>query len=283
MYTIHNNGWTVILDSEFNLLKATQKDINTLGKLLAKYTVIVQSGQHHLTLDDERKVTKMFGNIEKHDVASNPLIKSAMVENSNDEINRVTGALDKDGLPGLFGHDSELDWHCNKPAVPDRMPVVWLFAVKQSKGSRTSFTNNIMAYEDLDLEIKKEIKDLKLVCGFSRGSYTTYSFGKDQDFNEYYTPPLVYTNNGNQTGLFFPFLQFRNFVGMTEEESLPLTKLLKDHILQEKYIYHHDWEDGDAIMFEQWLGLHKRWEFPGMTDRLLHRICFDFTNCDLSD
>ena len=98
------------------------------------------------------------------------------------------------------------------------MPVVWLFAVKQSKGSRTSFTNNIMAYEDLDLEIKKEIKDLKLVCGFSRGSYTTYTFGKDQDFNEYYTPPLVYTNNGNQTGLFFPFLQFRKFVGMTEKE-----------------------------------------------------------------
>ena len=80
---MHNNGWTVILDPEFNLLKATQKDINTLGKLLAKYTVIVQSGQHHLTLDDERKVTKMFGNIEKHDVASNPLIKSIVTFNSS--------------------------------------------------------------------------------------------------------------------------------------------------------------------------------------------------------
>ena len=107
---MHNNGWTVILDPEFNLLKATQKDINTLGKLLAKYTVIVQSGQHHLTLDDERKVTKMFGNIEKHDVASNPLIKSAMVENSNDEINRVTGALNKDGNGTDSRHVRIFDW-----------------------------------------------------------------------------------------------------------------------------------------------------------------------------
>jgi alpha-ketoglutarate-dependent taurine dioxygenase len=92
----------------------------------------------------------------------------------------------------------------------------------------------------------------------------------------------VHTNIGGKTGLFCPFLQFRNFVGLTESMSKRIIEDLRDHVLQEKYIYHHDWQDGDVVIAEQWLGIHKRWKFDGMPNRVLHRITFDFAHSDLS-
>jgi alpha-ketoglutarate-dependent taurine dioxygenase len=209
--------------------------------------------------------------------------KHLIVPGSDNEALRVTGELDEHGNPGLFGHVSDLDWHCNKPAVPTRMPLVWLLGIKGTVGSKTSWNNNIMSYNDLDEAVKETIKDLKMVCGWKKGSYSDFSFSdKEEDYNEHYTPNLVHTNEGRQTGLFFPFLQFRNFVGMSIEDSRVLAEQLRDHILQEKYIYHHDWQDGDVVIAEQWLGIHKRWKFDGMPGRVLHRVTHDFANIDLS-
>jgi len=47
---------------------------------------------------------------------------------------------------------------------------------------------------------------------------------------------------------------------------------LKNHILQDKYRYDHHWEDGDLVVSEQWLTLHKRHAFDKMDERLMYRI-----------
>jgi alpha-ketoglutarate-dependent taurine dioxygenase len=280
---LHENGWTGILE-DFDFATATQEDINEIGKFLATNTLVVARGQEHLTVEDEVRIAHMFGNVENmNSVADQSPWNHLIVPNSNNEALRVTGELDEHGNPGLFGHVSDLDWHCNKPAVPTRMPLVWLLGIKGTAGSRTSWNNNILSYQDLTDELRDQIKDLKMVCGWKKGSYSEFSFSdKEEDFNEQYTPSLVHTNEGRKTGLFFPFLQFRNFVGMGIEESRQLAEQLRDHILQEKYIYHHDWSDGDVVIAEQWLGIHKRWRFEGMADRVLHRTTFDFANIDLT-
>ena len=41
--------------------------------------------------------------------------------------------------------------------------------------------------------------------------------------------------------------------------------------------YDHYWEDGDVVISEQWLSIHKRWEFKRMSERILHRIAFDYS------
>jgi alpha-ketoglutarate-dependent taurine dioxygenase len=281
---LHQNGWTGIVE-DLDFANITQEQVNELGRFLATNTLIVVRGQNHLTVEDETRVAHMFGNVESMAcVADQEPWNHLIVPGSNNEVLRVTGELDEHGQPGLFGHVSDLDWHCNKPAVSTRMPLVWLLGIKGTVGSRTSWNNNIWSYRDLDQETKDIIKDLKMVCGWKKGTYSDFSFSdKEEDFNEHYTPNLVHINEGGQTGLFFPFLQFRNFVGMSIEDSKSLTEKLRDHILQEKYIYHHDWNDGDIVIAEQWLGIHKRWRFEGMPNRVLHRSTFDFANIDLSD
>lgn len=286
-HKIHDNGWTVILD-DFDFLTASDSDINQIACWLATNTLVVVKDQAHLTAQDEAMICSRFGELEDltplKDIAP---FRNVIIPDTNYRVVRVTGELDEHGEPGLFGHVDDLDWHCNQPAQPDRKPLVWLRGIKATAGSRTSWTNNILAYNDLDEQTIDKIKDLKMVCGWKKGTYSEFDFGKaagiTENFNEYYTPNLVHTNIGKQTGLFFPFLQFRNFVGMTQDQSREIVEQLRDHVLQEKYIYHHAWQDGDVVIAEQWLGIHKRWRFENMTNRVLHRITFDFANANLTD
>jgi alpha-ketoglutarate-dependent taurine dioxygenase len=282
-YHIHENGWTVILD-EVDFSTITQDEVNELARLLSTNTLVIAHKQSHLTVEDELRVAHMFGNVEDlTPVAHLEPYCHIIVPGSENKMERVTGELDEHGQPGLFGHVSDLDWHCNMPADPNRKPLVWLLGVRGTAGSKTSWTNNIMAYNDLSDEWKERIKDLKMICGWKKGNYSEFDFsaakgGKTEDYNEINALPMVHTNNGGQTGLFFPFLQFRNFVGLTEDESRAIIEPLRDHVLQEKYMYHLEWQDGDVNIAEQWLGIHKRWKFDGMPGRVLHRMTFDFAN-----
>jgi taurine dioxygenase len=51
---------------------------------------------------------------------------------------------------------------------------------------------------------------------------------------------------------------------------------LIEHVQQDKYRYDHHWKDGDVVISEQWLTIHKRHEFDNMSNRVLHRIAFDY-------
>ena len=282
-YHLHENGWTVIVD-DFDFNAATQDDINQIARLIASNTCVVFKNQF-LTIDDELRIAHMFKR-------PKPLFKSKEEENFKNWavdpegiIARVTGELNDRGQPGIAGHEDEMVWHCNMPQDRDRCPIIWLYALRGSKGSRTSWNNNILSYNDLDNATKEKLKTLKciymggaIVDEHGQNSKLEYTATVVEEFR----PPLVYTNNAGKTGLYLSFLQLSHFEGMTHEESVELIKPIWEHTIQDKYCYHHDWEDGDVVIAEQWLGVHRRWPFERIQERLLHRIAIDFPDQDYS-
>ena len=282
-YKFHDNGWTVLVD-DFDFNTATQEDINQIAKLVASNTCVVFKDQQ-LSVDDELRIAKMFKR-------PKPLFESKEEENYKnwavDEegiIARVTGELNEHGKPGIAGHTDEMVWHCNMPQDRDRCPIIWLYSVKGSKGSRTSWNNNILSYNDLDETTKEKLKTLQcvymggaIVDETGQNSKLEYTSTAVKNF----TPPLVYTNNAGKTGLYLSFLQLDSFVGMSREDSIKLIEPIWEHTIQDKYCYHHDWDDGDVVIAEQWLGVHRRWPFDQITERLLHRIAIDFPDQDYS-
>ena len=278
-YHLHENGWTVILD-DFDFKIATQQDIDYLARLLATNTLVVIKKQS-LTVKDELRIINMFKNPEPFIKPNDPDYIHCWVDGTNGIIQRVTGELNDHGKPGLAGHTDEMIWHCNDPYRKDRRPLVWLYGVKGTSKSRTSWNNNIMSYNDLDQETKNFYKTLKIVI--KTGMDLDIKLEEDRkkvsmDFE--YFPNLVHVNNAGKTGLFFPFLQMSHFLGMTLEDSRKIIEPLAEYTVQDKYCYHHDWDDGDIIIAEQWLGIHKRWEFEDITNRVLHRAVFDFPDQD---
>jgi alpha-ketoglutarate-dependent taurine dioxygenase len=276
-YRIHENGWTLIFE-DFDFKTATQEQVNEITRLISLHTVAVFKNQS-LSLADEVRAIKLFNDPERAsaaNVADSRHLQRIIVPDSENLIARVTGELDEHGEPGLFGHVSDLDWHCNQAANQWRKPLVWLYSIRGSVGSRTSWINYVNAYNDLSDSDKEAFKDIKMINGYRKGSYSPDDFGKEVDINFHYTPSLVYTNQAGVTGLFFPFLQIHEIVGRNQEQSREFIAELRRHVEQEKYMYHHLWDDGDIVISDQWLGVHKRWAFPGIANRLLHRATFHY-------
>ena len=277
-YKLHENGWTVIVDN-FDLKQATQEDINQTARLIASNTCVVFKKQS-LTVTDELNILNMFKNPEPLHKPTDEYFNDFAADVEQDPegvLCRVTAEL-RNGAVGLAAMTGELIWHCNHTHRKDRRPIIWLYGVRGTKGSRTSWNNTILAYAALDQETKDKLAGLK--CIYTGGSTLSEDRDDPSIIEEEWTPSLVHVNIANKTGMYFSPLQMDRFVGMTKEECATIIDPLFAHVTQEQFLYHHDWEDGDLVLSEQWLGIHKRWPFEDMPIRLLHRAAVDFPDQD---
>ena len=255
-----------MLNLELDIKNATQDTADLVTEALLEHIIVVIRKQN-LTPEDEVRFCKMIGNVE--DYTSNEFVKEYTAPIAvGDNILRVTAEKDEYGNEGLFGHASTLDWHANKTSNPNREPLIWLYAVKGSAGSRTSWINMAKAWEHLDDDLKEQVKTKQIICGYEKGRVSESGYFIDHVGKEPFD--IYYKNPVGVEGMYFPFLQIFN------ED--PLFPKLKEHCLDPFFQYHHDWEDGDIVISDQWLSLHKRWEFDKMDQRLLHRIAFDYRN-----
>tara|TARA_A100001201_G_C4092357_1_gene202551 strand:- start:125 stop:955 length:831 start_codon:yes stop_codon:yes gene_type:complete len=265
---LDKNQWTVYVDEDINSLNKQQ--IEQVIRLVVSNMVVVFKEQS-MTPEQEVDFCKVAGTVQYYP-SDFERTKHIAVGN---HILRVTGEKNAECEPGLFGHVSALDWHANQCSNKNRDPLIWLYGVKGTAGSRTSWINMIEAYKALPDNIKNYIDDLQIYCGYESGKYSTSNFFKDH-VNKDNLFDLVMENKEGQKGLYFPFLQTFGVDNLDEEEYNNIWKLLYDHVLDEKFMYHHDWSDGDIVISEQWLSVHKRWEFHGMNERVLHRIAFNY-------
>jgi len=267
-YRLHENGWTVIFDEDFDLKNITQEQIFEVSKLLANNTLVVFKKQN-LSVEDEVRIIKMFKEPRQFYPEINEIDRpylNCIVPGGDNYVIRVTDEKDDEGNPGFAGTSGELIWHVNDPVRNDRHPLVWLYGVKGTKGSRTTWNNNIYSYQQLDDASKKRYSDLKIII----------KHANEQEEIKGFTPNLVHTNITGVKGLYYPFNQIKGFVGLTDQETREIMDELTAYTTQEKFLYHHDWDDGDLTISEQWSGVHKRWPFDDMETRVLHRAVFRF-------
>jgi taurine dioxygenase len=263
------SNWVIHLDED--LKKASPERAKEILNLCLTNMVVVARNQS-LSPQDQIDFVSKIGTYQK--THGNERGKDIIIPEV-DGILRVTGKKNERGQEGLFGHVHDLDWHANQTSNPNRMPLIWLYGVEGTAGSRTSWINMIEAYNDLDNGFKEEIKDIRVYCGYEKGRYSDSDYFKEH-VNRDYAVSLVHTNDAGVTGLYFPFLQIFEFEGEHNKKFDDVMSRLTAHVLQEKYAYHHDWRDGDVVLSEQWLSIHKRWRFEKMNERILHRIAFRY-------
>ena len=270
---LHENNWTPIV-KDVDWKNITQEEANELAKLLLTNTMFVVKKQP-LTPADEIKICSMFGAIETY--TEDTIRKHFILKDANNSILRVTGEKDEHGEPGMFGHVTELEWHANRVTMPNRKPIIWLYGERGTKGSRTSYINFQLIYNDLTEQQKKEFENLELDVG--NNAFGSYYHDGMANYRGIYYPKMIHTNKLGRKSMFMPFNQVHFIKDWDQASSRKFIESLRDDlILNEKYVYHHDWDDGDIVVAEQWSGIHKRWEFKDMDKRVLHRIATDFSN-----
>jgi len=266
-YTLHQNGWTVIIE-DFDLSVASTQELFDLSKLCARYTCIKIRNQN-LTMDQEARIVKSFKNPYRLFDVSHPKFKEFSLDKEG-YVGRVTASA-------IAGHKEEMLWHNEMPAIRIGSDIAWLYAERGVNGSVTVWNNTVLAYKDLDASVKDRIKNLKCIY-FGNVNHsiarTELNFNNRTIYDR--AVPLVHTNCEGETGLHLSLHQFEKFEGMNRIESLAIAEPLFEFVTQDKYCYVHNWQDGDVSMSDQWFGVHKRLHFEDMADRLVHRATFNY-------
>lgn len=281
-YKLAENGWTVVID-DFDMQHATQADINFICKLISQHTLVVLKNQKTLNVERQLEIIHMFKD-------PSPLFNPEdqnFIDTAVDPdglICRVTAEKNENGKTGIGANPGDFDWHANVTWRKIREPIIWLHGIKGTRGSTTSYNNNVLTWKELPKIFKDKIRDYKLIItGGVRHDGTPIFARDDENRSEKFNHPLVYTSPlTGVEGLYFPYLQVRGFVDVPQDEAAELIKWLGEYTIQEKYIYHHHWEDGDIVLGDQWHGIHKRWKFINLETRVLHRAALYYPEQDYS-
>lgn len=251
----------------------SSNEVNQIADLYFKHLVVISRNQN-LTPEDMIRVATQFGVPEYFDAETQ---RQRSAENVNG-VQRVCKGNNSDGTArGLFGHDSELSWHANRPSAEnDRKPIIFLSAAHDTNGSRISWANMALAYADLDQKTKDFLENKKGIYGFEPNTYTQ-SFNIWKSHRNTEGQDFVRVGPTGVKGIFFPYYQFFGFKDIDEEISNYYKEFLFNHCYQDKYCYHHDYQDGDVIFGDQWLTVHKRWSCD-LGNRMIYRVSMDWSN-----
>ena len=250
------NDWVVEI-GEVCLQDLSPAEARIIGKFVLTNLVVVVKGQE-MTPEEQINFCNHLGKVERY-YTSKRKIAISRDYSSGDGVARITGQKNEHGARGMFPDKQELIWHADGCEKHNRNSIVWLHSITGSDGSVTSWNNTSMALRDMPVKIKESLKQMKIYTKTPEG-FPLYIKRSREPFNVYMK------NDVGVEGLYCP----HNFVDEIIGEDLH--DYLVDFLFKSKYIYDHEWEDGDVVISEQWLTTHMRHYCETIESRVLNRI-----------
>ena len=156
-------------------------------------------------------------------------------------------------------------WHTDQSyeAVPASATMLHAIKVPQT-GGRTQICNMVKAYEDLDGDARMRLETLQVAHQYGRGKLRPEEFraspimtSEQQEKLPTFYHPLVMPHPITGLKALYAVGQTSYAIkGMEDNEAIALLEQLKDHVLQEKYIYRHKYRVGDIAIWDTFQTLH---------------------------
>jgi taurine dioxygenase/putative 2-oxoglutarate oxygenase len=196
-------------------------------------------------------------------------------ENAHHELPEVLvlSNIVRDGRP-IGSPASGRYWHSDGHFLEMPPSASLLYAVEiPPVGGETWFANMMDAYDDLEPALKERLDGLRVVI--SRVRSRPYNYPDRPPPTEEQKAawpdmpqPLVRTHpvNGRKAlyvGGNVPWL----IEGMEEAESTPLVRALQQHSIQSKYVYFHEWRQGDLVVWDNRSLIHKATGYDAVNHR----------------
>ena len=145
---------------------------------------------------------------------------------------------------------------------PGTLSVLYALEIP-STGGQTQWCNCTAAYEELGGDMKARLKGMRAVHRH---------YVEAQNPPEHVAHPIVRTHpeTGRRSLYVGPHLT-RYVVGLDPEESDALLAGLYAHLEQPRFVWTHEWEVGDVVLFDNRPTMHRRLPFPPDQRRLMKR------------
>jgi taurine dioxygenase len=238
----------------------------TIKELWAEHQLLLFRGQTMGEIDLVRS-SRYLGELEIH-------IRREYLSEENPEVLLVSN-IKKDGRPVGILSDTEVGWHFDQIYLPRPAVGSMLMAVKlPSSGGQTSFADMTAAYEALPDVIKNRIDGKKAVQSYeafnAQFSVPTNKTQKVQspDIEQ----PLVRTHpvSGRKALYICPSMTTQ-IVGMDKGESDKTLEFLFSWSVKPEFVYTHDWQMGDVLLWDNASTMHRREPFAVNDERLMKR------------
>jgi len=171
-----------------------------------------------------------------------------------------------------------LFWHFDGSLQPYPNLAALLRAIKLSEtGGQTEFCNTYAAYDDLPEDEKKTYEKLRVVHSAARSQFYVNPEMSYEELAMWQgsvstskSCPLVWTHQSGRKSLLLGATA-DYVVGMSVEESRALLARLRDWATRSQYVYRHEWQVGDLLMWDNTGTMHRALPYPFDSGRLMHR------------
>lgn len=269
--------------SEFFSAKASGIDLRqpidssiaaSIEKAMDRYAVLVWRDQP-IDEDQHMALTKWFGPL---DMGLLPITKKpnrfkhrGFVDIAN--INADNKIMMRDHQSVTSSMANQL-WHTDSSFLPTVAKYSLLCACEvPAKGGETEFADLRAAYDELPPELKEIIADL---IGEHHPLYSRMLLGNrysDEQLSNITSAhwPLIRTHPGSGRKVLFAPIHIHKIEGMSVPEARILIHELIEHCTQARFVYRHEWQVGDLVMWDNRSTLHRGRRFDYTQRRELRR------------
>ena len=256
--------------TDFSLSDLTEENISFLRSKWVEYGLIVFP-KLPLSHDEFKDFALSFG-----DFGDDPFISSLPDYPNIAEIKR---SANEKATP--FGGTWHSDWSFMK-----KPPSATLLHSKiiPPIGGNTLFANTEKSFAALPEEMKNKLRNLKVIHS-AKIPYADdgfYALEKEErsmkilpskEAKATFSHPMVKIHpETNKECLFINPVYTINIEGLSEDESQQLLWELYEHMIQDKFVYEHVWNEDMLIMWDNRTVMHQATGGYDGYDRLLHRI-----------
>ncbi len=256
--------------SDFSLVDLTRENISFLRSKWVDYGLIVFP-KLPLSHDEFKDFALSFG-----DFGDDPFISSLPDYPNIAEIKR---SANEKATP--FGGTWHSDWSFMKTP-----PSATLLHSKiiPPVGGNTLFANTEKSFAALPEDMKNRLRNLKVIHS-AKIPYADdgfYALEKEErsmkilpskEAKATFSHPMVKIHpETNKECLFINPVYTINIEGFSEDESQQLLWELYEHMIQDKFVYEHIWNEDMLIMWDNRTIMHQAMGGYDGYDRLLHRI-----------
>ena len=239
---------------DLTLADLDQIEASEIYELWLKYALLIFPAQN-LSNDQQIKFAKNFGALEFD------LSPISNVRNDGS----IRDANDDDIVKSLRGN---MEWHHDSTYMPIQAKGAVFTAHKvPSKGGETGWADMRAAYDGLSQSIKEKINDLSAYHSYewSQKERFGHKDPKVSEFNSYgfdIDPkplrPLVKTHNETGQKCLTIGRHINKIPGMSDQEAQNLARELEEFACSnEDWVYHHSWEVGDAVIWDNRCLMHQ--------------------------
>ena len=241
-------------------------DLAQIKALWLRYELLLFRTQE-LSKDDLVNFSRLLGELEIH-------VRAEWLNEEHPEILQISN-LTKDGKPIGALSNTEVGWHYDQIYLPRPALGSLLFSVKiPPERGATYFSDMSTAYERLPRELKDIVDGRLALQSYANfnAQFSTKTDEKQSNLTPDIKQPLVRTHpiSGRRALYLCPGMT-TSIIGLPDDESADVLSQLFEWTILDDFVYKHEWDLGDALLWDNACTMHRREPFDTQHERLMYR------------